>query len=67
MVMQADVFKRTEETQACEERAKAAARAKFAEWQKIDLEERPRRIMYFAIFVGVITIVVVALLVHSLA
>ena len=66
MVTQAEVLKGIEETAALEERSRAAARAKFAEWHRAELEQRPRRILYFAITLGVIIIVAVALLVHGL-
>ena len=66
MVTQAEPLKGTEETAALEERSRAAARAKIAEWHRAELEQRPRRILYCAIAVGVIIIVAVALLVHGL-
>jgi hypothetical protein len=64
MATQADVLKTTDEALTVEERASAAAHAKFAEWRRADLEERPRRILCFAIALGII-IVAVAFLVHG--
>jgi hypothetical protein len=43
---QAGVLKRPEETLSSEERVGIAARAKFAEWRRIEAEGRPRRILY---------------------
>ena len=63
MATQADVFKSSDEVLTVEERASAAAHAKFAEWHRAELEERPRRILYFAIALGVI-IILAALLIH---
>jgi hypothetical protein len=60
----ADALKGTEERLAFEERARA--RAKFAEWHRIELEQRPRRILYFAIATGAIMMVAIALLMHGL-
>jgi preprotein translocase subunit Sec61beta len=65
MATQADVLKTTDEALTVEERASAAAHAKFAEWRRAELKQRPRRILYFAIAFGVIMIVAVAFLVHG--
>jgi len=62
---QADVLKTTDEALTVEERASAAAHAKFAEWHRAELEQRPRRILYFAIALAVIMIVAVAFFVHG--
>jgi hypothetical protein len=67
MVTQADVLKTTDEALTIEERASAAAHAKFAEWRRAELEQRPRRILHFAIAFGAIMIVAIALLVHGTA
>ena len=37
-------------------RASAAAHAKFAEWQKQERDQRPRRILMFTLAAGVITV-----------
>lgn len=52
MATQADILKTADETLTVEERAGAAARAKFAEWHKAELEGQPRRILYFAMTLG---------------
>jgi hypothetical protein len=65
MATQADVLKTTDKSLTIEECASAAAHAKFAEWRRAELEQRPRRILYFAIALGVIMIVAVAFLVHG--
>jgi hypothetical protein len=65
MALQADVLKTTDEALTVEECASAAAHAKFAEWHRAELEQRPRRILYFAIALGIIIIVAVAFLVHG--
>ena len=65
MAMQADVLKTTDEALSIEERASAAAHAKFAEWRRDELKQRPRRILYFVIALGVILIVAIAFLVHG--
>jgi preprotein translocase subunit Sec61beta len=62
---QADVLKTTDEALTVEERASAAAHAKFAEWRRAELKQRPRRILYFAIALAVIMIVAVAFFVHG--
>jgi len=56
MATEADVVKTTDS---------AAAHAKFAEWHVAELEQRPRRMLYFAIGLGVIMVVAVAFLVHG--
>jgi len=65
MATQADVLKTTDEALTIEERASAAVHAKFAEWHRAELEQRPHRILYFAIALGVIMIVAAAFLVHG--
>ena len=65
MGTQADVLKKTDEALTIEERASAAAHAKFAEWRKAELEQRPRRILFFAIALCVILIVAFVFLVHG--
>ena len=64
MGTQADVLKKTEEALTVE-RASAAAHAKFAEWRKSELEQRPRRILFFAIALCVILIVAFVFLVYG--
>jgi len=63
---QSDVSKSAEETLLFDERAGIAAREKFAEWRRIEAEERPRRILYWAIAGGVIIAVVILALMHGL-
>jgi hypothetical protein len=65
MATQADVVKTTDEALTIEERDSAAAHAKFAEWHRAELEQRPRRILYFAIALAVIMLVAVAFLFHG--
>jgi len=65
MATEADVVKTTDEALTIEERDSAAAHAKFAEWHVAELEQRPRRMLYFAIGLGVIMVVAVAFLVHG--
>jgi len=54
MATQADVLKTNDEALTIEERASAAAHAKFAEWRRAELEQRLPRNLYFAIALGVI-------------
>jgi hypothetical protein len=63
---QADLVKSAEETLLFEERAGIAAREKFAEWRRIEAEERPRQILYWAIAGGVIIAVVILALMRGL-
>ncbi len=65
MATQVDVLKTTDETLTVEERAGAAARAKFAEWHKAELEGRPRRILYFAMALGAALAVALIFLVQG--
>jgi hypothetical protein len=65
MATQADVVKTTDEALIIEERDSVAAHAKFAEWHGAELEQRPRRMLYFAIALGVIMFVAVAFLVYG--
>ena len=52
MPTQTDMLKTPDEALTIEDRAGAAARAKFADWHKAELERRPRRILYFGIALG---------------
>ena len=61
---QGGVLKRPEEAFSSEERAGIAARAKFAEWRRIEAEERPRRILYWAIAGGAGLAIVILGLMH---
>jgi hypothetical protein len=63
---QADVLNNAEETLLLEERAGIAARAKFTEWRRIEAEEQPRRILYWAIAGGAILAAVILVLMHGL-
>jgi hypothetical protein len=63
---QAGVSKRLEETLSSEERAGIAARAKFAEWRRIEAEERPRRILYWATAGGALITVIMLKLMDGL-
>jgi hypothetical protein len=65
MTTHADVLKTKEDALSVEDRASAAAHARFAEWRKAELEQRPRRILYFVVAVVVIVIAVVALMLQS--
>jgi hypothetical protein len=65
MATQADVLKASDEGLTIEERAKAEANAKFAEWHRAELEQRPRRILYFALAYGVIIIGAAALAIYG--
>jgi hypothetical protein len=53
----------TDEALTVEERASAAARAKFAEWHRAELEQRPRRILFFAITLGAVIALAIVFLV----
>jgi hypothetical protein len=50
---------RTDEEEEFEERARAAAQAKFAEWHRLEKETRPRRIVYFCVATCLIAIVMI--------
>ena len=63
---QAGVFKSAEETLSFEERAGIAARAKFAEWRRVEAEQRPRRILFCAMAGGVIIAVAIVVLTQGL-
>lgn len=63
---QAGVLESAEKIVSSEERAGTAARAKFAEWRRIEAEEQPRRILYWAIAGGAIIAVVILVLAHGL-
>lgn len=63
---QAEVLKGAEETLLFEARAGVAARAKFAEWRRIEAEEQPRRILYWAIAGGAILAAVILVLMQGL-
>jgi hypothetical protein len=62
----AGVLKRLEESLSSEERAGIAARAKFAEWRRIEAEEGPRRILYWAIAGGALIAVIMLELMDGL-
>lgn len=47
-----------------EEQARLAARGKFAEWNRLEREQRPKRILYFCIAAAVIIFIAV-LLIHA--
>jgi hypothetical protein len=51
---QAGVLKSAKKTILSEERAGVAARAKFAEWRRIEAEQKARRILYWAIAGGAV-------------
>ena len=63
---QADVVKSAEETLLFEERAGIGARAKFADWRRVEEDKRSRRILYWAIAGGVIIAVVTLALMRGL-
>ena len=65
MATQVDVLKTTDEALTVEESAGAAARAKFAEWHKAELEGRPRQILYFAMALGAALAVALIFLVQG--
>ncbi len=58
----ADVMAATNDENELENRASAAAHAKFAEWRKQERDQQPRRILMFAL-AGVVSSVSTALLV----
>jgi hypothetical protein len=66
MATQTDGLRPTNEGLTLEERAGAAARAKFADWHKAELEGRPRRILYFGIALGLIAAIALAFWVPGL-
>jgi hypothetical protein len=65
MATQTDALRPTNEGLTVEERAGAAARAKFADWHKAELEERPRRVLFFAFVIAVILTVAIVLVIHG--
>ena len=66
MATQTDIIKMPDEALTVEDRAAAAARAKFADWHKAELEGRPRRSLYFGIALGLIAAIAVAFWVPGL-
>ena len=50
-----------------EERARRAARAKFAEWGRLEKEQHPRRILCFSIAVGLIAFLLILFLYYQSA
>jgi hypothetical protein len=48
-----------------EERARRAARAKFAEWGRLEKEQRPRRILWFSIAVVITTSLLILFLYYQ--
>jgi hypothetical protein len=65
MATQTDALKTADEALTVEERAGAAARARFADWHRAELEERPRRVLYFAFVLTVILTVAIVLVIHG--
>ena len=65
MATQTDALRTADEALTVEERAGAAARAKFADWHKTELEERPRRVLFFAFVLAVILTVAIVLVIHG--